>query len=973
MGVSSMLLLSSLSYGRAFAQDNFYATLTNQNLSLHVGVGKNVGGCIDLRTTSANITDPNNVLLLGPYLPAPLTTVAIEAPDGTTIPVNGTHLYIRVDGGRGHGGYDYIWGRITDLDPTKSKVGYWIQTPTLLGSHIVAKWAPLPVLLPTTGTGGGTGGGGGGGGGGGTTTTVGYDPQIEVDLIATIIHDQVRFQFTVINNGLGRQRSVALAFTQDDEIIVDSSNGIRTNGSPYIRKEVVLQGASIPKSWEAYIPNKTTPTIYSSIRSLLRPTNPLQNDPTAPTRFAVGSIFDLNAAATATPLYAGRNFDDLWFFNPVAPRAITGVNGIPAITSVIWDARLISAGEKVDYINYVGQATSDIDASAPVSLAVTGPKTLGYTVTKDSNQVVTGCAASPIGGFTVDAFVQNLTDTGDIGITISPVTLFLDLPKGLILANGETNPKTVLNLIPGGEGAASWKVMLDPANPVSGSLIYTVTASPNLGSGKSIQRSIEVPIPSTVVLKNNATTQGLYTMLSFPFTFGNSPPSTVLGLSALQPSPDFDLVRWNPLTGHYEPVNTFVPGLAYWFRNRLAQDKQVTINCAQYPPLANQVQPSSIGYRVDYAKGWNQIANPDLFGITASEILVVDPADGKPIDLATASDQFHQWILPVLFRYDTSDPNPQNWGYVIQDNLGFTMKPYEGYWLYVRKAGLQFFYPGVDTPGAIVTRAALAGAGLGVRQTVASANNWRLQLKAKGTVSTDSSTYIGVNSKASDNFDYYKIAKPPTLNNQTSLDIVHPNWTESGRYAMDLRSSAVGKKSWDLQLTSATANESVTVTWPEIANSVPKNYRLTLIDTDSNQRYDLRSTASVSLTTNANKTRNVQIVAEPGRGASPAFITSFDVVQDRSSGRASSSIAINYSLSESAEARVYIRNSSGRSVRTLAGTTRASGDSNSGTVVWDARDDKGTSIPAGTYSVELVAKGTNGQPYRQIKPFLLTR
>ncbi len=517
--------------------------------------------------------------------------------------------------------------------------------------------------------------------------------------------------------------------------------------------------------------------------------------------------------------------------------------------------------------------------------------------------------------------------------------------------------------------------MLDPANMISGNLRFTVTASPNLGTGKSVQRTIEVPLPSTVTLKNSASTQGLYSMLSFPYLFGNTPPSTILGLNANSPAPDFDLVRWNPTTGHYEPVNTFTPGLGYWFRSRLSIDKTVSIDCTKYPAIASQVQPTDTTYSVNYPRGWNQIANPYIYGVRFSEVEVFDTLTSVQLTADVAADPFHQWILGAVFRYDTSDSNPQNWQYVIEDNLGFTMKPYEGYWILVKKANLRFVYPGVDTPGASVTRQVLAGAGLGIRRSApASSNNWRLQLNARGTVSIDTATYIGVNSKATDVLDAFKLPKPPAQDKQVSMDIVHEDWTEPGRYAMDLRSASPGRKTWDMVLTSSIPNEKVAVSWPDFAASVPKSYRLTLVDVDSNQRYDLRSSASVSLTTNQDKTRKVQIIAESVRGNAPAFITSFDVVANRSRGTETSSVAINYALTETAETRVYIRSGNGRSVRTLVGTTagRAVGD-NSGTIVWDLRDDRGAAIPAGTYNVELVAKGINGQPFRQIKPFLLTR
>lgn len=962
VGAASTLLMTGLFASQAGAQLPIdIVTLQNQNLALTLGRSLLYSGSIQVDTTASNPTDPGNNLLDGS---------PIEAPNAVLVPTFGSHLYVRVDGGRGHGGYDYIFGRVTNLNPSLSGFGQWLFSPTVIGSHLVAKWQAVRTSLdgntsyPT---------------GLGNILIPNYDPKIEIDLFATIVHDQVRFEFKVTNNSDARQHDVALAFTQDASIFLARANGLRTPGSSYFRTETLFSGASIPQTWESIALNSKKDGTFGSLRGILKPSNTGQSEPTPPTRFALGWVNTLNGAElnVFNTSYAGRNFDLIWNFNDNKKRRVIGKNTtfLPGLITY-WDAQALGAGQSKTYVTFVGQATSEIDTGRPMTLAVSAPKALGYSITKDANGNPIGCAASPSSSFSVDAFVQNLTDVGDLdGVPIGPVSLFLDLPKGLILATGETNPKTVVDLPAGGEGSASWKVMLDPANMTSGNLRFTVTASPNLGTGKSVQRTIEVPLPSTVTLKNSASTQGLYSMLSFPYLFGNTPPSTILGLNANSPAPDFDLVRWNPTTGHYEPVNTFTPGLGYWFRSRLAIDKTVSIDCTKYPAIASQVQPTDTTYSVNYPRGWNQIANPYIYGVRFSEVEVFDTLTSVQLTADVAADPFHQWILGAVFRYDTSDSNPQNWQYVIEDNLGFTMKPYEGYWILVKKANLRFVYPGVDTPGASVTRQVLAGAGLGIRRSApASSNNWRLQLNARGTVSIDTATYIGVNSKATDVLDAFKLPKPPAQDKQVSMDIVHEDWTEPGRYAMDLRSASPGRKTWDMVLTSSIPNEKVAVSWPDFAASVPKSYRLTLVDVDSNQRYDLRTSASVSLITNQDKTRKVQIIAESVRGNAPAFITSFDVVANRSRGTETSSVAINYALTETAETRVYIRSGNGRSVRTLVGTTvgRAVGD-NSGTIVWDLRDDRGAAIPAGTYNVELVAKGTNGQPFRQIKPFLLTR
>jgi len=939
---------------------NLYQTISNSSLSLFVGSGSAVGGAFELETTSNNTSDPNGIILFGPVA---LTGNAVEAVAATPI-LLGTRLFVRVDGGisGGGGGYDYIFGR--NAAGAQSD-GLWLIAPRVVGNHIEASWQTLPITVN------------------GTT----IDPRIEIDLVASLVHDQVRFEFKIKNNSPGTTHRVGLAFTEDIDTTFISTGQpnftlggpLRLPNAPYLHKETLLAGGQVPPFWDVFVlgppaSGQTVPRIRS-IRGILAPLNAGQTEPTRPSRFAYGNLATLNGFNPAPPVgVTGRDYSVIWNFKPDPTVLLEDKNASDAAVTLFWDEQAVASGQTVSIVTLIGESTADTDFTPPVSLSVSGPLALGLTTTKDANGNPIACVVNP-STFTVSAFVQNQTDLSPSGgITISPVTVFLDLPKGLVLAPGESNPKTILNVAPGQESATSWQVMVDSANPASGKLKYTVTASPNIGNGKSVQRTVEVPVPAIFNLPGTGSTQGLYRMVSFPLTFGNTPPSTILGLKAEQPAPDFDLVRWNPVAGHYEPVNTFIPGFGYWLRSRLTTDKTIVIDCLKYPALDNQVLPNSTPYKINYPKGWNQIGTPDIYNVRFSEVQVFDQTTLNIVDASTAADQLHQWIQPAVFFYDTTDPNPQNWHYVLEENFGFEMLPYQGYWILSKRDGLQFIYPGVDTPGASVTRAALIGLGLASPRSRAVSSDWTLQIKAKGAVSTDYSTTIGVNPKATDKQDYFKVTKPPIQDSQLSLDVVHDEWGAGGRYAKDLRSASPSRKTWQMVLTSTRPNEAVTFSWPDLAVKVPKNYRLALIDTDSNTRYDMRSTSSVVLTTNANKTRNVQVVAEPTRGSGPALITSFDVAPQ--AGRAAgstSSVAINYTLSQDADTHILIRSGSGRVLRTLVGQPTPGASNNSGRAVFDMRDSQGRLIPSGIYTAELMAQGTDGQVSRQVRPLILAR
>lgn len=942
---------------------NLYQSISNSSLTLYVGSGSAVGGVFQLETSAANDSDPAGVLLYGPVA---LTGNAIEAQNGTPILV-GTRLFVRVDGGKSAaGGYDYVFGRNA---AGAASDGKWLIAPRLVGNHIEGSWQTLPITVN------------------GTT----IDPRIEIDLVASLVHDQVRFQFKIKNNSPGTTHRVGLAFTEDvDTTFVTSATTnftfggpVRLPNAPYLHKESLLAGGQVPPYWDVFVlgppASGSTASRIRSIRGYLAPLSSSQSEPTRPSRFAYGDLYKLNGVNPNPPAtVVGRDYDFIWNFKPDPSVLLEDKNASDAAVTCFWDEQAVGAGQAISVVTYIGESSSDTDFTPPVSLSVSGPLALGYETTKDTNGVPTGSHSTP-NPFTISAYVQNETDilnagTGSsTGITISPVTLFLDLPKGLKLAAGETNPKSVLNLSPGSEGTVSWQVMTDDANPANGKLTYTVTSSPNLGNGKAVQRSIQVPAPAILKFPGTATTQGLYDMVSVPLITGNTTPSTVLNLTANQPAPDFDLVRFNPTLGHYEPVNSFLPGYSYWLRSRLTSDRAISIDTTKYPPLDAQVQPSATPYKISYPRGWNQIATPNIYNVRFSELQVFDQSTLQLLDISTAADQIHQWIQPSVYTYDTSDANPQNWHYVLQDNLGFDMAPYKGYWILVKRDNLQFYFPGVDTPGASVTRAALVGVGLASPRSRALSNNWTVTINAKGAVSTDTTTTIGVNPNATDVNDYYKTTKPPMLDGQLSLDIVHNDWKDGARYARDLRSASTSRKTWDMVVSSSRANETVTLSWPEFATSVPKNYRLTLVDVDTNTRYDMRSTSSAIVTTNAAKNRSLQVIAEPTRGRAPALITSFDLVQNP--GRASgspSSVSVNYTLSQSADTRIVIRSADGRVLRTLNGTP-VGGASNTGRAVFDMRDSQGRLISTGVYQAELIAQGTDGSISRQIRPMILSR
>lgn len=955
------------------AQNDLTAFVENGFLRLTVGSGQDVAGSMQLRTTATNPNAPNTILFYGP--PLVLRPAAVN---NIIQPVRGSMVYLRVDGGLNGTGYDYIVG---DQAAVTTEGGIWVVPPFADGNKIRYVWRTRPIQRPNHGGtggggtgGGGTGGGGTGGGGGGTGTAPPYDPRIEVEMIATFLRDTVRFQWEIRNRDAGRAHNVGLAFIQDINAVpgtVNVDGPVRVPNGPYLTVESSLFGTQVPEFYETFAQvsgaQGGNPPIFHSIRGTLRPGASLQNEPTPPTRMVYATTGRAHGFGIdrLTLLPVQRDYRNIW--NLTADPSIVlgrpvGSNVKDAAVGLYWGETAIAPGQNRTIVTYAGQSTGTTDFSGVMALGLYAPNALSF------NQG--NVTPNP---FQVSATVRNMFDLQGTGTTLGTVNLTINLPAGLTL-EGSPSTQTINGIAPGGESTVTWNVRANGS--VSGPQTVSVTATPvGFGVGKTLQRTIEVPAPPAVTLIGNQTGRGLYQMVSFPLQFTpGTAPSTILGLN--NNPPDFDLVRYNPLITTpgilpYEPVNEFRPGQAYWLRSRLPNTQRIVLNGGR--ALENQVQPGASQYSVDYPRGWNQIGNPFLYGIRLSEIQVFDQETLRIVNLDEAASPLVGWVLPALYRYDTSDPDPRNWSYILIDNLGTVMQPYEGYWVLIRKSGLRFLYPGVDTPGVTVTRSPRYG--MAALSSANASNNWRLRISARGETSSDLTSYIGVAPQASDSMDSYKYEKPPIIGNQLTLDLVGRNYPSGTRLAQDLRSPVMGRKTWDLIVRSPKPNENVTLSWSDIAASVPRDYHLTLVDRDNNVHRNMRSNATYVLNTGEGAVRRLQVVAEPTRGAGRVQITSFDVMPNVSAGRSVSSVAINYTFSHTAEAQVVVRDAGGRILRILSPRTRSEngGQSNEGSAVWDLRDNQGIALPSGLYNLELVARTEDGQRTRNVKPYLLTR
>ncbi len=940
-----------------------YQSVSNGYLTLYVGSGASVAGSLGIWTTATNVVDHSGVGFGNPIIyGGPLQPT--DTP--VTVPYFGGWLFVRIDDGTAGAlnGKDYIFG-----DPAN---GGWVAAPTIVGNHIEARWITKGFTS----------------GPGTTASTTGTDT-VEIDMVGSFIHDLVRFSFTAHNRGKAPHK-IGLAFLQDIGVQTNSydlDGPLRLNNSPYLHNETLLIGGQVPSAWNTYVPisaaTPTSPATYHTIKGILFPQNGAATEPSTPSRFAYGRTAVLEGSDYSSGTKT-RNFEWLWnFAKYMDPTAVldqnVGLNPTDASTVVYWDQTEVTAGASLTKIAYIGSDTSNQSIIWPAALSVTSPAALAYNITSNSS------TPSP---FTISAFVQNLTDLPNpatnttTGIGFTQLNFTLDLPAGLILAPGDTLTKTVNSTVGAGtETGVSWSVLQDPSNPHSGTLTFAVSATSNYTSS-TVQRNIQVPAPTTITLDPDSLHPGFFKMLSFPLQFNNATPSTVLGLpTGNNITPQIDSRAWNPSAGGYSEVVNWTPGSAYWVKYSpsaasITTPQTFAVNAALYPPINQQVQPTSSSYTVKYPQGWNQIGDPYVYNYRFSELQVFNPTTLAITDIVSATDTLDQWVLPAVYYYDTSDPNAANWTYHLEDNLGFDMQAGAGYWIYVLQPNLQFIYNGVDTPGGSVTRSAQVGVGLGTTLGRNTPNNWRLQLTARSAHGLDTLAYVGVAPAATNTPDMYKYAKPPVFNPGTTLSIVHSDWGKSnGVYAQDLRAPGSTTQTWNLQVTAPVADKEVTISWPSIANSVPRGYDLVIVDPTTGARQSLKSTSSYTLAVSAGATRSLQVIATPQVRSSTA-ITSLTVVPNKSRGAGAPTTAtISFNLAAASDTQLNIRNSRGAIIRSINGVTRAADGAaaTTGQVIWDLKDQKGTSLSSGAYTVEVVATNSTGQRARQTMPYVITR
>jgi hypothetical protein len=456
-----------------------------------------------------------------------------------------------------------------------------------------------------------------------------------------------------------------------------------------------------------------------------------------------------------------------------------------------------------------------------------------------------------------------------------------------------------------------------------------------------------------VVVKARVQNPGL-AMFSAPYII-TSPPEEVFGSDAI-------LARYLPTEGTYarysatnrDPRASFTPpdaqvrpdgsntptpprGLGYFVRNT-----------APAFILGNEQVDTDTAYLIPLQPGWNMIGNPFPFNVpwVACEVEIVGAGGIRQrLSLQEAADR--EYIRPQIYRYV-----PLTGEYTWRTAPLGELIAWQAHWVRALKPCTLVVPP----VGSLRSRPDETP-----RVAPAPSDGWLVRLIARSGDREDANNFIGTASSASDELANEDVEKPPAFQSYVALTILEPR-TRSA-LAQDLRRNARRTQRWEIEVATDQPNADVTLQWNQEL-PVPKGTRLVLIDQVTGERISMLHKSSYRFRTDETSRRRFVIEAQPAR-TSRLQVTNVSVTQTRGN-----QFAIQYALNSEATVQVLVQDATGKTIARLQSGTRSSGVS---TATWNGRTDTGIAVPPGTYQVQIIATGDDGEVVRVARPLVIAR
>jgi flagellar basal-body rod modification protein FlgD len=536
--------------------------------------------------------------------------------------------------------------------------------------------------------------------------------------------------------------------------------------------------------------------------------------------------------------------------------------------------------------------------------------------------VVTGIAQPPsaVGGPIVVGGTVTITGRLDTNTAVGAQTIPVQLvrPDGsgvnesVVTASDGTFTYTSSTVL---DQTGDWKAKFS-WNGVSGTYDATSLEAPFTVTGVSV--SLTSGVLDLVALPIVPVTPDASTTFNPLRADGTATPVSVL-----------DLITWAPTmppSGKYVSLNrdSNFPGAkggaGYWTY------PSESVKLSPKGKLWNQTQ----AYSISVAAGWNLIGSVFTSDISWGAVQV--RYQGNVMSLSAAGSV----LRPYAWGYD-----PTSGSYKLIQTNG-VLKTGRGYWVRALEPCEIILNP----PG---TKAAEMS-----RDADITINS--LQVVARVADRMDTDNFLPLTAGASRAL----VEKPPYMGNYASIQQIS---TDEVASAVPTRA---GQQVVAFEAVTNVANADITITFPNLA-TLGRRYEASLVDLSTKTTRALGSTATYTYNSGDNAaTRRFAVIVTPVTANSRLVISNL-----QSTGRAAGTLAFSYTLSNSAAVKAQIVSSSGTTIRNLAQGRAAAAGANA--LMWDGRDNRGVSVPSGTYLLKLTATDTNGRSATAILPVTVVR
>jgi len=393
---------------------------------------------------------------------------------------------------------------------------------------------------------------------------------------------------------------------------------------------------------------------------------------------------------------------------------------------------------------------------------------------------------------------------------------------------------------------------------------------------------------------------------------------------------NFEEQKWawyDPIAKKYvyypdSSASSLQPGKAYW----CFLATKVVPN-AKGDPI-NEFQPFVISLK----QGWNIIGNPWLVSLPWELSSIRVRVNGEEKTLKEAQEK--GWVEDYAWGWDGSKYQLV-YDSTILPNVTSKLEPWRGFWMFA-KTDCELILPSPTKKSIKQLR----------EKQVIGNNRWTMRLQVR-IGSESGEVLLGVVPGTR----RMAIGLPPIppIVGQTGLQVM---LLDGGTpLAVDVRPEQGQKQEWELLIrwNDKITNTSEVVMTFEGVGYAPKGLGVWLVDTISNKRIYLRTTASYRFIPAFGETEHrFKIIAERESSSLP-WITNLRTVTNRGEGA-----IICFSLAKPAQVRLEIQNLAGRRIAELvSGEVRQAGEQK---FVWQGTDSAGRKLPSGVYIVRVVAR-----------------